>query len=281
MKKAITVAVIILFAGGAYAFNALQQGKLQRQKLTNYEKQVEQLLSQVETNSLRRLDNEKQIQQLQSQLTTTNSQLAALSNQLQQSQDQINPDYQQLEADMRQRLSKEIQQQQSASSNTNSRVNLLKQLSSLDPVEMGELMSLQGQFGGFLQSLNVDNERMEVIVDALSNLITEQNQARRELAMEMRSQQQDTSRREVRELMRDVSSPEAQREALSYALTDPELDALAEYQSQQQFNGRALTTDPRAVGRAGVFSGGLFRADSQGGAGGGNSIRLSPVPPPN
>lgn len=274
MKRAIIVAVVILGAGGAYALNVLQQGKLQTQKLANYEKQVEQLLSQVETNSLRRLDYEKQIQQLQSQLTTTNSQLTALSNQLQQSQTQVSPDYQQLEADIRQRLNREIQQQ-SERANTNTRANLVKQLTALDPVELGELMSLQGQFGGFLQSLNVGDERMEVIVAALSNLITEQNQARRELAIEMRSQQQDSSRREMRALMRDVNTPEAQREALSYALTDIELDALAQYQSEQQTSGRALIGGPSG----GAYN--PFFISTQSGSGTGNAIRIAPPPPPN
>lgn len=282
MKISILVAVIILGAGGAFAFSSLQQGKLQAQRLADYEKQVTQLLSQVETNSMRRLEYEKQTQQLQSQLTTANSQLTALSNQLSASRDQINPDYQKLEADIRQQLSREMrQQQQSTDSNTDSRVSLVKQLSALDPVELGELMSLQGQFGGFLQSLNVGDERMDVIVDALSNLIADQNQARRELAMEMRSQQQDSSRREVRALMRNISSPEAQREALSYALTGAELDSLAEYQSQQQPMSRAFITNPGAVGRPQVFNDGSIIYSVQGGAGNSDAIRLSPVSPRN
>lgn len=282
MKISILVAVIILGAGGAFAFSSLQQGKLQAQRLADYEKQVTQLLSQVETNSMRRLEYEKQIQQLQSQLTTTNSQLTALSNQLSASRDQINPDYQKLEADIRQQLSREMrQQQQSTDSNTDSRVSLVKQLSALDPVELGELMSLQGQFGGFLQSLNVGDERMEVIVGALSNLIGEQNQLRRNLAMEMQSQQQGSSRREVRALMRDVNSPEAQREALSYALTDAELDSLAEYQSQQQTRGRAFIANPGGAGRPGAFSGGDFIVNPQGGTGSTQALRVFRPPAPN
>lgn len=237
MKLIIPVAVVVLGASAAFAFNTLQQSNLQAQQLADYESQVAQLLSQVETNSLRRLDYEKQIQQLQSQLTTASSQVTALSNQLAQSQNQVNPDYQQMEADIRQRVSREIQQQAEI---TNPRVGLVKQLTELDPMELGELMSLQSQFGGFLQSLDVDDERMEVIVEALSNLIADQNQRRRELAFEARSQQSGSSRQEYRALMRDVSSPEGQREALSYALTDAELNALAEFQQQSRRSGAVM-----------------------------------------
>ncbi|NQV69418.1 MAG: hypothetical protein HQ498_05270 [Pseudohongiella sp.] len=278
MKAIIVIAFLVFCTGGIFAFNSLQKSKLLQQQLVDYERQVTQLLSQVESNSRRRLDSEKQIQDLKSQLTTSNSQLTALSNQLQTSQQQLNPDYQQLEDEIRQQLSSQMQQQSAtsdANSDANSRVNLLKQLAALDPVELGELMSLQGQFGGFLQSLNVSDERMEVIVGALDNLIADQNQARMDLALEMQSLPADVDRRDVRFQMRAIMGPEAQREALAYELSESELDAFAEFQSEQQ-KQNSTSTFTSGIGPGGNPGLILRSGPAQGGRGIGRAIRFNP-----
>jgi len=248
MKNTIIFAIVIFGIGGVFAFDSIQSNKLQQQQLADYDKQVQQLLTQVENNSLKRLEYEKEIQQLSSQLITTNSQLTALSNQLQASQQQINPDYQEIEAQIRQKVRNELQQE-TESRDSNSRIELIKQLSSLEPTELGELMSIQAQFGGFLQSLNVSDERMEVIVGALSDMVADQNQARMELAMSVRTQRggSGASRREMGAQLRALSSPEAQLEALSFDLTEAELNALSAFQSEQQNSTRAFMANP-AIG---------------------------------
>lgn len=285
MKAIIVIAFLVFCTGGIFAFNSLQKSKLLQQQLVDYERQVTQLLSQVESNSRRRLDSEKQIQDLKSQLTTSNSQLTALSNQLQTSQQQLNPDYQQLEDEIRQQLSSQMQQQSAtsdANSDANPRVNLLKQLTALEPMELSELMSLQGQFGGFLQSLNVSDERMEVIVGALSNLIADQNQARMELALEMQSLPPNVDPRDVRFQMRSIMDPASQLEILAYDLTESELDALAEFQRGQQntsrVSSRVYSSNPGPGGNPQRFFGG---GRIQGGRGSGQAIQIIPLQPVN
>ncbi|PCJ23712.1 MAG: hypothetical protein COA96_11205 [SAR86 cluster bacterium] len=241
MKILIAAIVIVVGAGGVFSFNAAQQSALQEQQLTGYEKQVIQLLSQVEDYSVLRLEHEKQIQQLNSQLTTTSSQLTALSNQLQIVQQKVNPDYQKLENEIRQRLNREIQSQ---STNTGSRASLIRQMASLGPMELGELMSLNGQYGGFLSSLNVSDERMEVIVDALGNYITEQNQRRMEIIQEMQSQPKNSDPLAMRSLMANIGNLEDQLESLSYDLTESELAAFSAYQEQRQSGFGSFAVSP-------------------------------------
>jgi len=235
MKIIFSMLAVLLIFGGAYSYSSYQKNLLRNQQLSSYERQVQQLLTQIEQSSRRSLGHETQIRQLRSELLSTNSQLTSMSAQLQATQARVNPDYQLLENEIRQQVIAEFQQQ---STNSNSRLNLIRQLSALDPIELGELMSIQGQFGGFLQSLDIGDARMEVIVGALSNMISDQNQARMDIMLQMRSQAQDANPREMRTQIRNqmtaINSPEAQREALSYVLTDEELGLLEDFQSDQQ-----------------------------------------------
>ena len=64
---------------------------------------------------------------------------------------------------------------------------------------------------------------------ALSNLIADQNQTRMDLMLEMGNQQ--LGRGEMRRQMQALSSPETQREALAFDLTEDELATLAEFQN--------------------------------------------------
>ena len=261
-----------LAIAGAYSYSLLQRNQSQQQQLDDYQLHVEQLLSQVEENSLQRIDDEKQIGALQSQLTVLRSQLTAASNRLQIAQQQSDPDYQQVEREIRQQVRQELQLQSEQSPERN-RVNLLRDLTALDPVELGEIMSLQGQFGGFLQSLDVSDERMEVIVSALGNLIAEQNQQRINLMLEARNQ--GGNRREMRGELMAITSPEAQLQALSYDLTEEELAALADFQADrgnQQIFSRSFIANPTLGADDAAFNSGSLWEQRTG------TIQAVPIP---
>lgn len=230
MKIIISVFAIGLVAGSIYAYNTLQQNQFQQQLLEDYERQVSRLMSQVEDNSRLRLSYESRVGELESELNTLSSQLTSTINELALAQKQANPEYLQLEREIRKQINSQLQRQ-SEEHNPSSQLDLLKQLSALEPTELGQLMSLQGQFGGFLQNLDVSDERKEIIMNALSNLIADQTQARMNLMLEMRNQQ--IGRGEMRRQRLAIDSPEAQREALSFDLTEDELAALAEFQNSR------------------------------------------------
>ncbi len=273
MKFFTGIAIFLLVLGALFAYNEAQQTKLQAQQVANYENQISQLLSQIETNSLQRIEAEKQLQSLRKQLNSNDSQIAALSRQLELAQQQINPEYEQLEARIRQQLSRELQPQ-SNGANTDPRVSLFKQLSALDPAQMSEIFALHGQFGGFLQSLNVSDERLEVIIGALSNMIAEQGQARMQLIQEMQSNPQLTNRRDIRQQMMAIASPEAQLEALAFDLSESELEALAEFQQQRQNTSVSLGSF------GSTNSGAVFLGTDviQGGSGRARAIQLPATP---
>jgi len=272
MKILISTVIATLGLGGAYSYSLYQRNQLQQQQLNDYQLHVEQLLTQVEGNSLQRLDYEEQIEELESELTMVSSQLTAASNQLQVAQTQSDPDYQRVESEIRRQVRQEFQQQIQESPEQ-ARVNLVKELAALDPVELGEIMTLQGQFGGFLQSLDVSDERMEVIVSALGNLIADQNQQRMDLMMDARSQ--GTGRREIRGDLFAINSPEAQLEALAFDLTEEELDLLSEFQTnrgnQRNFTQSFMANPTLGPESAVIFSGGRVQRGS-------GSAQAIPIP---
>ena len=95
-------------------------------------------------------------------------------------------------------------------------------------------------------------EREEVIINALHNLIADQNQARGEIMLEMRTNDPHaTILADLFNQMRAISDPSSQLEALVYDLTETELGAFAEYQEQRQ--NTAISFGP--IGRvSGSFS---------------------------
>jgi hypothetical protein len=112
------------------------------------------------------------------------------------------------------------------------------------------LIGVQAQFGAFLDSLAVSEERRQRISEALLDLTLSRNQARADL----RSQglPPEEMAREFMALM----SPDATREVLAYDLTDEELAAFDTFQEQQ---GSRIVT-----GTAGGNS--VFMLQSQSGA---------------
>ena len=184
------VSIVLLFAAivlvGGFTYSEMQQSNLLTQQIDDYVRQNSQLLTQIENNSLKNSESATTLRSLQDELKNRESQLAALSRQLVTTQQQIDPDYQQVESNIRQQLTSEIQ----ASNNTpnlDPRIAVFKQLSELDPIVMGEIMALNAQYGKYIKGLNVSKEREEVIINALHNMIADQNQARGELMLEMQT----------------------------------------------------------------------------------------------
>ena len=52
---------------------------------------------------------------------------------------------------------------------------------------MGEITALNAQYGEYVKGLNVSEEREEVIINTLHNMIADQNQARGEPMLEMQT----------------------------------------------------------------------------------------------
>lgn len=244
MKTSTVAALVLALGGSLVAFTEWQRHQRQDQQLLAYEQHVQQLLGEVENTSLRRIDTEKQLEQMRTTLTELRNQLTGVNNQLQVAQEQINPEYEAMETRIRREVRSEMQAQRPAPV-ANPRTELLRQLSLLDPAEMGELMTLQTMYGGFLQSLNVDDARYEVIVNGMTNMIADQNQARMDLMQQMQQDSANADPRQFRRQIQSISSPESQTEALSFILTDDEMALFEQYQTnqpQRAFTRNVFTT---------------------------------------
>lgn len=274
----LSLAAVALISG--FSYSEMQQNKLLTQQIADYARQNSQLLMQIENKSVKNIEDAKTLHSLQSELSNRDSQLSALSRQLETTQQQIDPDYQQVESRIRQQLTREMQASNNRL-NTDPRIAILKQLSELDPIVMGEIMSLNAQYGEFIKGLDVSEEREEVIINALHNLITDQNQARSEIIQEMRADPQSATRGDLRRQMRAISDPSSQQEALAYDLTKTELDAFADYQEQRQntsvsFGGAGVSAAALSGGPT-FFSGDLIQA----GSGQSRAIQIVPTNPDN
>ena len=297
MKILLAVSVILLLGSSLSAVSLYQENRSQQSRLDDYQDHVQQLLSQVEEISRNRLDYEKQLAQLSSDLTRSNSQLISLSNQLQAAEDQADPDYAELENTIRARLAAEFSQQNNAQ--TGSTTALLRQLSAMDKTEFSTLISMQGRYGEFLNSLNVSDQRMDVIIAALTNMVEQQNSAQQQLMeqqMQVRTDQitelqaSGGNRQEIRERLQNINfgqmqqqiaeiySPEAQRDALAFDLTDEELSAFADFQeNQQQYSMSVFDTADGFTGFKTIINDTV--TDPQGGTGTAMGIRVIQATP--
>ncbi|PCI74630.1 MAG: hypothetical protein COB20_14965 [SAR86 cluster bacterium] len=275
----LSLTAIVLVSG--FSYSEMQQSKLLTQQIADYARQNSQLLTQIESNSLQNLESSKALRSLQSELSNRDSQIAALSRQLDSMQQQVDPDYQQVESRIRQQLNREIQASNNTA-NSDPRLSVIKLLSELDPMAMGEIIALNSQYGEFIRGLDVSEEREEVIINALHNLIAEQNQMRSEVIQEMQADPQAADRGDLRRQMQAISSPEAQMEALSYDLSESELNAFNEFQKQRQntyspFFSRSTSSSSGFVNGP-TFFGGEF---IQGGSGQSGAIQIMPILPNN
>lgn len=256
MKQVLISAALVIGAGLAgYGLSPRGDATL----ASANDQKVQQLLAEIERGSLRRLEDEKRIDELTRTLSELRSQVAAANSKLALAEQQVNPEYEVIERQIRRDVLREIQSQPTPRTPL-TKAELVRNLNDLDPVEVGEIMGLQSQYGSFLQALDVGDARMEVIVDGLSTLVADQNQARMELMQELR--QQDVPPQDLRSRMQAINSPEAQREALSFLLTEQELAVFDETLAAQPQPQRISTfisapTSERSPG-LGVVDGPVF-----------------------
>ena len=205
--------------------------------LDDYKDHVQRLLSQVEENTKNSILKETELTRLQAEIDRLNNIFEAPSDRLAYIEKQNLPDYQEIERALRQRIINEYEHGKE-NQNTGSKLDLINEISSLEPSALNELMSLQNQFGPFIQALNVDEERMEEIVGVLTNYVVQQNQARQLVLLQAQSEQ--IGRREIGDQMRAIMGLDVMYEELAYDLSQNEISVL-----KQTHDDREAETDFR------------------------------------
>ena len=212
--------------------------------LLEYKANVQRLLSQVKSISGEKIAQEKELVMLKEEINRLNFELATNSQPSIVMEESPLSDYQEKEEEMRQRIIYEYELDRT-NKNSDGRLDLIKEISSLEPSSMNEITSLQRQFGPFIQALKVDDERMEEIVGVLTNYVAGQSQARQMILQQARSDQID--RRELGNLMRAVMDRELMYEELSYHLNQDEILLLQqthkEQTNEEAFDGRSRPPD--------------------------------------
>lgn len=265
LKIVVIVAVLAGLGGTAAALTFYRDARDQAQRVTDFNRQLELLLKELDNGIAQRQALEAQIKTLAEDKSRADSQARELTSELESTRSLIDPDYQAVEQRIRRQVTEEFQrreeqllaEQQRRASNRGTAA-LVAELSQLDAAERMAVFSVQGQYGEFLNRLEADPERKEMITQALVDLNLEQAQARENLLA-----QEQMNPREVRRELAAIMSPEAVREQLSYYLNEDELALLAEVQPQSmsirvgRSGDRAAFFAPGDPGTAGgVFSGG-------------------------
>ena len=205
--------------------------------LDDYKDHVQRLLSQVEENTKNSILKETELTRLQAEIDRLNNIFEAPSDRLAYIEKQNVPDYQEIERALRQRIINECEHGKE-NQNTGSKLDLINEISSLEPSALNELMSLQNQFGPSIQALNVDEERMKEIVGVLTNYVVQQNQARQLVLLQAQSEQ--IGRREIGNQMRAIMGLDVMYEELAYDLSQNEISVL-----KQTHDDREAETDFR------------------------------------
>ncbi|MDG2421770.1 MAG: hypothetical protein P8N40_08730 [Gammaproteobacteria bacterium] len=235
MKRIITI-VLPVAVVSTIVISLYQQSIVDNDLLVSYKEHVQRLLSQAEENSKDRIAQEKKLAKLREEINDLNNKIATLSNQSTITEERFPPDYRELESELRQQIIYEYELD-SANENSDSRLELIDEITSLDPDALNEIMSLQRQFGPFLQSLDVSEGRMEEIVGVLTNYVAGQTQARQQVLLQANSEQ--IGRREIGTQMRAIMDTTVMYEALSYDLSQSEILLLQQTHSEQEtFRGR-------------------------------------------
>ena len=242
-KLTLAGSLALLLIASLMAFQFYSQYRLQSDQLSQVQTLLNEMRAELDGFAEQRISYESQIAGLKRELSASRDTAAALNNELALAQEQISPDLSRIEQQIRQRVIREVESQQQNDLPT--RTRLLQQLASLEREELAEIMSLQSIYGGFLQELDVSDERMEEIVDALTSQIAENNRARREIIEENVGNPE--GRRSIRRELFALDSPSAQREAVSYFLDETELAVFDSFQEERQ--------QQRQMSRAGFFGG--------------------------
>ena len=241
-KLTLAGSLALLLIASLMAFQFYSQYRLQSDQLSQVQTLLNEMRAELDGFAEQRISYESQIAGLNRELSASRDTAAALNNELALAQEQISPDLSRIEQQIRQRVIREVESQQQQN-DLPTRTRLLQQLASLEREELAEIMSLQSIYGGFLQALDVSDERMEEIVDALTSQIAENNRARREIIEENVGNPE--GRRSIRRELFALDSPSAQREAVSYFLDETELAVFDSFQEERQ--------QQRQMSRTGFF----------------------------
>ena len=198
--------------------------------LIEYKANTQRLLSQVKGIGEEKVAQEKELATLRDEISRLNVLLAAGPQSNMVIEENALSDYREAEDEMRKRIIYEYELSRT-NKNSDRRLDLIKEISSLEPSSVSEIMSLQRQFGRFIQALSVNEERMEEIVGVLTNYVAGQSQARQTILEQARSDQID--RREIGNLMRAVMNRELMYEELSYYLNQDEISLLQQAHKEQ------------------------------------------------
>ena len=228
--KILSISATLLLSASAFAgFQLYSHASLQAEQIASYESFVSVLQTELDSAAQKRVDYESRLAEMGRELVSAQEAIRGLNDELELAREQINPDVYLMEQKIRERVIREVVKE---AEQTPSRYEISEQLSRLDPEEMRQVMSMQDLYGEFLYALDVSEGRKEVIVDALINMMTDQDQQRRELIAHNAGNQQ--GRRELRREIFAISSPDAQVEALSFMLDDNEMATFESFQTEQQ-----------------------------------------------
>jgi len=228
MSRKTRIALVVAFSFFAAILIRLVIANENNQRLlVDYDNQVDQLLANIEATTRRRVEAENMAQELQAQLARTSTRIQNLDRQLQQAQQKIDPDYQQVEQRIRAQVTRQFQQQQALTEPRNSVASLINEVSALDSQTRNALFSVQSRFGDYLSEYISDPVRREQIGQALLDYTIEMDQVRDELLS------QELGRREMREQLVQLFSPQAMQDALGYEMTETELEQFDAYLQEQ------------------------------------------------
>lgn len=243
-KLTLAGSLALLLIATSMAFQFYSRYRLQGDQLSQVQTLLNEMRAELDGFAEQRISYESQIAGLNRDLSASRDTAAALNNELALAQEQISPDLSGIEQQIRRRVIREVESRQQQN-DLPTRTRLLQQLARLEREELAEIMSLQSIYGGFLQALDVSDERMEEIVDALTSQIAVNNRARREIIEENVGNPE--GRRSIRRGLFALDSPSAQREAVSYFLDETELAVFDSFQEERQ--------QQRQMSRTGFFSG--------------------------
>ena len=230
MKRNLAIVIVPAFFFSTISAYLYFENVANRNLLLEYETNVQRLLSQVKSDSEGKVALEKELAMLRDEISRLNTELAAKPQLNAAIEETPLSDYQETEEEIRKRIIYEYELDKT-NRNSDRRLDLIKEISSLEPSSVSEIMSLQRQFGRFIQALNVNEERMEEIVGVLTNYVAGQSQARQTILEQARSDQID--RREIGNLMRAVMNRELMYEELSYYLNQGEISLLQQAHKEQ------------------------------------------------
>jgi len=230
-KLALAGGLALLLIASSLAFQFCFQSRIESEQLGPVQTLLDEMRAELDEFAEQRISYESQIASLNRELSASQEAAAELNNELALAQEQISPNLSRIEQQIRQRVIREVEREQQEN-DLPIRARLLKQLASLEQEELGEIMSLQSNYGGFLQALDVSDQRMEEVVDALISHIAETNRMRRIIIEENVGNPE--GRRSIRRELFALNSPSAQREAVSYFLNETELEVFDGFQEERE-----------------------------------------------